>query len=407
MICKTNIPIIKITSGDGGGGGGGYVRAMGVPNGEDIIENAPDFEVEGVVYKPIYYLALRDTFIIKTFTKTGDGVSTGADAYLFSDDLSNLQVGDSVTHTFDPTKDFSTDQGWKCRYAIMYATADNKALATGRTVNLYNFTNTFELVGASGTIFSSYTVLFGKSQSPGNLIIKYVNILSCSFYTGAINKENFMRYCSALQELKLPNTLTSIKSYGLENCTALVSIDLKSLTSIPFQNLLTTCRCLKNVDLENVASIGGGNSLYNMSSLQSVNLPLLTSISGSNVLSNNPSLKEVNCPLLNSITANSVLINNYNLNYINLSSITTWTNTTATTLNYTQFIKLPTNFDIDAVNLTGTVPKSYEWLNVELPTKLKDNSGGTAKTLTIGSANIALITPSNQAIITNKNWTLL
>ena len=85
-----------------------------------------------------------------------------------------------------------------------------------------------------------------------------------------------------------------------------------------------------------------------------------------------------------------------------MSSVTTWEGNDWSRFSRAIFIKLPTNFDFDALNLTGELYKSYEWLNVELPTKLKDNSGGTTKTLTIGADNISLIMPANQTIIANK-----
>jgi hypothetical protein len=38
--------------------------------------------------------------------------------------------------------------------------------------------------------------------------------------------------------------------------------------------------------------------------------------------------------------------------------------------------------------------------------RLKDNTGETAKTLTLGSSNLAKLTTEQKAIATNKNWTL-
>jgi hypothetical protein len=77
------------------------------------------------------------------------------------------------------------------------------------------------------------------------------------------------------------------------------------------------------------------------------------------------------------------------------------------TLNYTQFIGLPTDFDIGYCNFTGTTgySKSLSWFT-HLATQLKDNSGGTAKTMTLGAANIALIPSAQATIISNKNWTI-
>ena len=37
---------------------------------------------------------------------------------------------------------------------------------------------------------------------------------------------------------------------------------------------------------------------------------------------------------------------------------------------------------------------------------LKDLTGDTAKTLTLGSTNLAKLTAEQKAIATNKNWTL-
>jgi hypothetical protein len=37
---------------------------------------------------------------------------------------------------------------------------------------------------------------------------------------------------------------------------------------------------------------------------------------------------------------------------------------------------------------------------------LKDNTGQTAKTLTLGATNLAKLTVAEKAIAINKNWTL-
>jgi len=68
---------------------------------------------------------------------------------------------------------------------------------------------------------------------------------------------------------------------------------------------------------------------------------------------------------------------------------------------------LPTNFDIDACNFTGSsgYSKSLAWFT-HLASQLKDNSSGSAKTMTLGAANIALIPSAQATIISNKNWTI-
>lgn len=401
MICKTNIPIIKITSG---GGGGGYVRAMGVPNGEDIIANAPDFEVEGVVYKPIYYLALRDTFITETFSKTGTGVSTGADAFVFSDEPTTLYIGDT-THTFDTTKDFATSEEWKCRYVICYATAENKAITT--SVFLYLSTNVFEFIGASGTTFSYNSRIFGHNAT-NYANIEYVNIENSAIINNKIKGNYFLANCLRLITVKLPEITEIASTYFMYECNQLQEISIPKLETITDNYALYGCRALREINLSDLVTITGNNFLSN-SVIKEINIPKLETIMGSNFLYNNTKLKKIELPVLKNIgsSATQICRDSYLLKYVNLSSIISWEGNDWSRFTYAVFITLPIDFDFDGLNLTGSTIKSYEWLNVELPTKLKDNSGGTAKTLTIGSANIALITPANQAIIANKNWTLL
>lgn len=294
----------------------GYVRLAGVPDGESILANAPIIENGGVNYYPIYYMCLMDTLASESFTKTGTGVSSGADAYVFSDEPSTLYVGDT-THTFDVADDYATSENWKCRYVIAYATETNKNDANGITINLYLNKTSFEFIGSQYLKLSSTSALFGyTSSSSVNKNLRYVNLSNSSFYNNEISVSNFCYYCY---------------------------------------------------------------------SLTSISLPSLTTVSGEDFCYGCCSLKYFEIP----------------------STITAITNTTQTTLNYVQFIKLPTNFDIDACNFTGLsgYSKSLTWFT-HLATQLKDNSGGTAKTMVLGADNIALIPTATATIISNKNWTL-
>jgi hypothetical protein len=196
-----------------------------------------------------------DTVTSATFTKTGTGVATGADAYVFSDDLSTLQVGTSVSHTFDTADDFATSEGWKCRYVIAYATAANKASSSGITVNLYNYKATFEFIGASDTIFSSTTALFGYSSSSASRTIQYVNIENCNFYNNTISASSFCRYCYGLQTIKLPSSLTTISGTNFcYFCYSLPTILLPSVTTISSSYFCQNCYSLKYINLPAITS---------------------------------------------------------------------------------------------------------------------------------------------------------
>ena len=322
------------------GGGGGYVRPTGAPNTDIIAANAPDIVDNGITYQPLYVLALMDTIASKTFSKTGSGVSTGGDAFVFSDEPSTLYVGDT-THTFDTTKDFTTSENWKARYVIVYGTQAHKESATGITVNLYAYRDTYECVGISGTIFSSTSLLFGNSSfASATQSIKYINIENSTIKDNTITPNYFSSYNQAVQTFKLPNNITTIV---------------------------------------------GNSAFLNLYSLSSINLPALTEITATNLTFGNW----------------------YSATSIDLSALTTLVYFNFNFLNYTRFITLATNFDIDGINLTGAsgYPKSITWFH-HLATQLKDNSGGTAKTMVLGATNIALIPSADATIISAKNWTL-
>jgi hypothetical protein len=324
----------------GGTASQGYVRPVGVPNGEEIIANAPDYEVGGVTYKPLYYICMWATFASKAFKKSETNRATGGDAFLFSDEPTTLYVGDT-THTFDTTYDIQTANKINCRWAIVYGTAANKADANGITVNIDAYRATFEIIAASGTIFSATSKISGNTAlTINNQNLQYVNLENASFYDNTISTSDFLRFSAKLKTLILPASLEIISgSYSAAACYSLYSFSASGLTTISGNLQFSGC---------------------------------------------------------------------YSLNKILLTNITSFENTNSSTLNYAQFIELPENFDINGVNFTGApgYTKSIEWLNTELPTKLKDNSSGTAKTMTLGAANIALIGTAAAATIAAKNWTI-
>jgi len=315
----------------------GYVRPTGVPDGESIIANAPVIENGGVNYYPIYYMCLMDTVASESFTKTGNGVSSGADAYVFSDEPSTLYVGDT-THTFDVADDYITSEGWGCRYVIAYATEANKDASNGINVGIYSYKTIFEFIGGQYLKFTSYSAITGGSSSV-TTSIKYINISNSTFKDNTIAAGTFCYNNYALQEILFP-AVTSITSST---------------------SFMGKCYSINKVDL-----------------------PVLTD------------------------TSINFLQDTYSLKYFKIpSTITTMPYTNANTLNYTQFIELPDDFDIDACNFTGATGynKSLAWFT-HLATQLKDNSSGTAKTMTLGAANIALIPSAQATIISNKNWTI-
>ena len=123
----------------------------------------------------------------------------------------------------------------------------------------------------------------------------------CPLYT----KNNIigaqMFWDSKLEEIILPNNITSIEKRAFQNCTKLVSITLPStvtsigkmafyncdeLKSVTVQGDLTSigwscfmlCEKLENINIPNSVNYIGGEAFYECSSLKSVNIPPISAI---------------------------------------------------------------------------------------------------------------------------------
>jgi hypothetical protein len=297
-----------------------------------------------------------------------------------------LYVG-TTTHTFDVSDDYDTVEEWKCRYIIAYATEANVTVSTGITINNYLDTMSFEFIASQYLIINRTSFLCGRSTSSNvNYSFQYVNLTNASFYNNECTSA-LCGYSQGLVEIRFPNSFTTINgSYTCGSCPNLKRIVINGLTTVSNERVFYGCYSLQELSLPNFTTITASSDVS---------------------FSNLYSLKELLMPNLTTITGNSLIfLYLYSLKYVDLSGLTTCNYFVWSTFAYTSFIKLPTDFDFDGLNFTGSITKSYEWLNNELPTKLKDNSSGTAKTITVGSSNIKLMTSATLAIISVKNWTL-
>lgn len=401
----------------------GYVRTQGVPNGEEIIANASVIENGGINYYPIYYVCLYDILTTETFKKTwsdpvtGDNASSGADAFVFSDEPLTLYVGDT-THTFNTANDYATVESWKCRYVIMYATEANKNVSTGITVNLGTKTNIFEIIGSQYLILSNTSALSHVSNE-GLPNLQYANLQTSDFDNSI--SDNFCVNSYSLQSLLLP----AVTSIGNNFCSG--SVKLEVLNIVGVNNIGTdcfsNCKKLKSLNLPNLTSIGdrafnncvGLKSLYlpnltstnigfcsNCESLELLSVPNLTNITSG--FCGNCALKSLELPMITTIEddfCNSC----YNLLYYKIpNTLTSITSSEYASLSNTKFIELPDDFNLDNCNFSYS-EFSTTWFT-HLAQQLKDNSSGTAKTMTLGAANIALIPIDIATAISNKNWTI-
>jgi hypothetical protein len=116
-------------------------------------------------------------------------------------------------------------------------------------------------------------------------------------------------------------------------------------------------------------------------------------------------LYEVTIP--SSVTAISSSAFSYNLSLQSLTipqSVTTIESNSFSNCSSLCSVNVYTNFDI-ALTLSASTHLTPSSM-IALFTNLKDNTGGTAKTLTLGTTNLTKLTQDEKNIAINKNWNL-
>ena len=365
-----------------GGGDYGYQRVSGVPDGAALLAAATDITVGEVEYMPIYILINYANTLSNTYKKIGTGVSSGADAYLFSDAPSTLEVGASVAHTWDLDEDIATVEGWKCRWVIAYAV---KAGYASTLINWQNNSITFEFIGGSNLVLASASTLLSENNS-FNRVVFYYNLKLSAFVnntcTGGLGYGTY-----TLVEAVFPDSLLSLTANGAFRNSKVKKITALGLTSVN-------------------ALLIGGDSILKLS------LPNLTTTGADGFVDSAWSITELNLPNLTTISTGRFLYDTYNLKYVDISSVTNIGYKNANFCNYVRYIKLKDGFNISAVNFTGVVTKNIQWF-YDLAGWLADRSSGTAGTIILGAANIAILnslyledgTTPLTSIFDAKNWT--
>ncbi len=142
-------------------------------------------------------------------------------------------------------------------------------------VNLGNFafysTNIYPLLNANGT--SSYSNRVYSSK------VKNIRIGRNCF----INSSYAFSYCTSLQSITIPNTVTSIGSYAFYTCYSLQSITLPNTVTSISDNAFYNCYSLQSITVPNTIISIRDNAFYRCHSLQSITLPNTVTLIGSDV----------------------------------------------------------------------------------------------------------------------------
>ena len=181
---------------------------------------------------------------------------------------------------------------------------------------------------------------------------------------------------------------TSISNNLFYNCLSLVNVEVSVFANYMFNN----CTNLKSATSTQAMDTTGDNVFYGCTALERAMIADGTTTIGSRIFYGCKALKTVYLP----------------------SSITTATNSslTSTSSSYYAFYNCTALEDVQLgqewnmslrLNVSNnlTVDSMVAMFN-----SLKDLTGDTAKTLTLGSTNLAKLTDEQKAIAINKNWTL-
>ena len=241
---------------------------------------------------------------------------------------------------------------------------------------------------------------------------------------------------TSLTNINIPTSLTSIESNAFYGCTKLTSVIISenasyTLGQYAFQSSGVTDACV--ADIMSHASSVESHIFDKCNSLENVEVKYF----GTNMFSNCTNLKTAKSTGTGSSTGNSVFQNDIALETVIFSdettigikvfygctslktvylpsSITTATNNSLTSASSSYYVfynctaledvQLGQNWNMSLrLNVSNnlTVGSMVAMFN-----SLKDLTGDTAKTLTLGSTNLAKLTDEQKLIATNKNWTL-
>ena len=258
--------------------------------------------------------------------------------------------------------------------------------------------------------------------------------------TSTITIDNNAFAGTSINNIVLPSGLKTIGNYAFQNCTSLVNVAVDENTSYVLNTYaFSGCTSLTNESANNImqhystgSTIGAYifNECTNLTDVEvtrfssnmfykCTNLIKAKSLqaykTGNEVFYNCTKLQEVYIADGTTTIGNRIFYGCTSLKTVYLpSSITTATNSslTSTSSSYYTFynctsledVQLGQNWNMSLrLNVSNnlTVDSMIAMFN-----SLKDLTGDTAKTLTLGETNLAKLTDEQKAIATNKNWTL-
>jgi hypothetical protein len=208
---------------------------------------------------------------------------------------------------------------------------------------------------------------------------------------------------SDLRRIVVPDSLEAIEKYAFQNCFRMIGIDGLSNVKDISDNAFENCYSLTDIEFPETIETIGTSAFRNCSALRNKDLilPNCKRISAGAFLGcvftgklDLPNCEELGSNAFTGSNFTSLRLSNALTVYgaaLNCASL--------------EFVDLGTDFNCNNFNLSMSTKYSAETL-VGVLNSLKDRTGETAYTLTLGTANLAKLTDEQKAIATNKNWVL-
>ena len=181
---------------------------------------------------------------------------------------------------------------------------------------------------------------------------------------------------------------SSVSTYIFDKCNSLENVEVKYF----WTNMFSNCSNLKTAKSTGTASSTGDSVFQNDTSLETVILFNGTTTIGTKVFYGCTSLKTVYLPSSITTATSSSLTSTSSSYYVFYNCTALEDVQLGQDWNMSLRLNVSNNLTVDSM--------------VAMFNSLKDLTGNTAKTLTLGSKNLAKLTDEQKLIATNKNWTL-
>lgn len=216
--------------------------------------------------------------------------------------------------------------------------------------------------------------------------------------------DNQFKDNSELRRVVAPDSLEIIGECAFQDCYKLTGIDgLKGLKEIG-RYAFSWCNSLTDIEFPETLETIGDNAFLNCEILgnQDLILPNCKKVP-TNAFFKCSFTGKLDLSKCEEIGSNAFLGSDFSS--LKLSNALTKYASALSDCESLEFVDLGNDFDCDGLILSMSTKYSVDTL-VGILNSLKDRTGETAYTLTLGSTNLAKLTDEQKKIATNKNWVL-